>query len=188
MMEEFYKWRKIWFSTIVKSTLSMLSCEQYGMEKLKTHGLAIWVSERLEYDNLQASKAEISQRATKHNLPWDVAWWNEATAFKVAYVRLVPWDHLITMLECFPMEASFLKDFRTLCPPDKIRIVAFVAPSFLSYDSQDISQRHLSSQVPPPVWTFPEDSEVPTPVPLIQRIRFVSLSLMRTGGSGSSKE
>jgi hypothetical protein len=79
-------------------------------------------------------------------------------------VRLIPWDHLITMLECFPMESSFLKDFRTLCPPDKIRIVAFVAPTFLSYDSQDISQPHLSTQLPTPIWTFSEDSEVPTPV------------------------
>jgi hypothetical protein len=55
------------------------------MDKLKTHGLAIWVSERHEYGNLQASKAEISQRAAKHNLPWSADWWNEATAFKVSW-------------------------------------------------------------------------------------------------------
>lgn len=83
MMEEFYKWRKIWYSTIVRCTISMLSCESYGLEKLRTHGLAIWVGERAGYENLEASKLDIQGRATKNKWKWNINNWHEATAFKV---------------------------------------------------------------------------------------------------------
>lgn len=85
MMEEFYNWRKIWYNTITKCAISMLSCEQYGLEKLRTHGLAIWVSERAEYSNLDASKAYISERAPGSEWKWNVDWWAEATSFKVRF-------------------------------------------------------------------------------------------------------
>jgi hypothetical protein len=91
MMEEFYKWRKIWYSTIVKCVISMLSCEPYGLEKLKSHGLAIWISERAEYGNLSASKEELRARAEARNWQWDIDWWEEATAFKV-YAHLRDWN------------------------------------------------------------------------------------------------
>jgi hypothetical protein len=87
MMEEFYNWRKIWYNTITKCTISMLSCELYGLDKLKTHGLAIWVSERSEYSNLNAFQADIRERAAKHNWAWNADWWSEATAFKVNHLN-----------------------------------------------------------------------------------------------------
>lgn len=83
MMEDFYKWRKIWYSTIVRCIISMLSCEPYGLEKLKTHGLAIWVGERAEYGNLEASKLDIQERATRNKWKWNGNNWHEATSFKV---------------------------------------------------------------------------------------------------------
>lgn len=163
-MEEFYNWRKIWYNTITKCTISMLSCEPYGLDKLRTHGLAIWVSERTEYSNLDASKAYISERAARNKWQWNPDWWAEATSFKIEYARMVPWSDLTGMLECFPMEKSFLDSFRTLCPPNKLRIVAFLAPSFLSYDNIGVSRGSLSSRLPPPRWTFPIGSQITAPV------------------------
>jgi hypothetical protein len=69
---------------------------------------------------------------------------------------MVPWDHLISMLECFPMEQTFLNSFRTLCPPNKLRMVAFLAPSFLSYDNMGRTVRGI----PPPLWSFPATSQI----------------------------
>lgn len=69
----------------------MLSCEPYGLEKLKSHGLAIWISERAEYGNLSASKEELRARAEARNWQWDIDWWEEATAFKV-YAHLRDWN------------------------------------------------------------------------------------------------
>ena len=83
MMEEFHNWRKIWYNTITKCTISMLSCEPYGVDKLRTHGLAIWVSERTVYSNLDASKAYISERSAKNKWAWNADNWPEATSFKV---------------------------------------------------------------------------------------------------------
>lgn len=77
---------------------------------------------------------------------------------------MVPWTDLVGMLECFPMEKSFLDSFRTLCPPNKLRIVAFVAPSFLSYDNIGVSRGSHSSRLPPPRWTFPAGSQIPPTV------------------------
>ena len=68
------------------------------------------------------------------------------------------------MLECFPMEKSFLSSFRTLCPPNKLRIIAFLAPSFLSYDNIGVSRGNHTSQLPVPRWTFPAGSQIPSPV------------------------
>lgn len=62
------------------------------------------------------------------------------------------------MLECFPLEQSFLDSFRTLCPPEKLRIVAFLAPSFLPYDNPSIRG------LPPPRWTFPITSQLSSEV------------------------
>ncbi|KAG8836101.1 hypothetical protein FRC17_010034 [Serendipita sp. 399] len=131
MIEEYYKWRKIWYPTIVKCIFSMLSCEPYGTDKLRTHGLAIWVSERAEYNQLDVYNADLRDRAGRNKwTKWNPDWWNEATAFK------------------------------TLCPPNKLRIVAFVAPSFLSYDYEGVSRNSLSSRYPPPRWTFPPESPI----------------------------
>jgi hypothetical protein len=77
---------------------------------------------------------------------------------------MVPWNDLIRMLECFPMEASFLSSFKTLCPPNKLRIVAFLSPSFLSYDNLGVSRGSLSTSIPPPRWTFPPGSQISPPV------------------------
>ncbi|KAG9057838.1 hypothetical protein FS842_003600 [Serendipita sp. 407] len=161
MIEEYYKWRKIWYPTIVKCVFSMLSCEPYGTDKLRSHGLAIWVGERAEYNQLDTYQADLRDRAERNKwTKWNPEWWNEATAFTIGYVRLVPWEHLSEMLECFPLDQSFLNSFRTLCPPNKLRIVAFVAPSFLSYDYEGMSRSSLSSRYPPPRWTFPPDSQI----------------------------
>lgn len=64
------------------------------------------------------------------------------------------------MLECFPMENTFLNSLRTLCPPNKLRIIAFLSPSFLSYDNLDRTVRG----VPPPRWSFPATSQISAPV------------------------
>lgn len=67
------------------------------------------------------------------------------------------------MLESFPMDEAFLSSFRSLGFPNQLRIVAFLAPSFLSYDSVGIWQGH-SSRIPPPQWTFPDGSRISLPV------------------------
>lgn len=95
LAEEFYKWRKIWYSTIVKCVISMLSCEPYGLEKLRTHGLAIWVSERAEYGNIEMSRMELMDRAERGKWKWDSDGWDEATAFRVSYSR----DRLDTLAD-----------------------------------------------------------------------------------------
>lgn len=164
MVEEFFKWRKIWYPTIVKCIISMLSCEQYGLEKLRTHGLAIWVSERAEYNSLDVCQRELQEKSERKKWSRNPDWWVEATAFKIGYIRMVPWDQLTTMLECFPQDEAFLNSFRTLFPPNKLRIVAFLAPSFLSYDHDGVSGAIMSSNLPLPRWTFPADSQIPASV------------------------
>ena len=62
------------------------------------------------------------------------------------------------------MEMSFLNTFRTLCPPNKLRIVAFLAPSFLSYDNLGVSRVNHPARIPPPRWTFPPGSRISAPV------------------------
>lgn len=76
---------------------------------------------------------------------------------------MVPWEDLVQMLECFPMDQSFLNSFRALYMPNQLRIVAFLAPSFLSYDNMSVWKGH-SSRIPPPRWTFPMGSYISSPV------------------------
>lgn len=164
MTEDFCNWTTIWYKTLVKCTLSKLLCEPQGWNKLKTHGLAIWVSRRSDYSDLDESKAYISAKASRNgSASWDSDRWTAATSFKIEYSRMVPWDHLSGMLASFPMDEAFLSSFRTIGQPNQLRIVAFLAPSFLSYDSMSIWQKQ-SSRVPIPRWTFPVGSRISSPV------------------------
>lgn len=93
MMEKFCDWREIWYKTITKCTLSKLLCEPKGMNKLRTHGLAIWVSRRADYGNLDDSKAYLHERAPRNEWTWNEDWWAEATAFKVRATASLQFHH-----------------------------------------------------------------------------------------------